>query len=92
MRSHWQCPFCSHRRHDGSQCNPCRPHECVGPTEAERAAFEAPEKILTWLFEMIVVDTLGDSTVGATEVTSGDDYIDVQTKVGKFRVKIEPAP
>ena len=94
------CIFCQHERHDtdcyaraadGSRC------DCCGPTEAEQAAHDAPDKILSWLHEVLEAETWGSSTrvpVGLIEVAhyANHDYLEIDTKHGKFRLRIEKAP
>lgn len=90
------CPFCPHERHDDSDCygraSNNKQCECCGPTEAERAAIDAPSKIVSWLYEVLEAETWGSSArtdVGVTEVSANDESLEIDTKFGRFRLKIE---
>ena len=91
MSRRLSCPFCPHGNHDGRDCERCLPSECCGANEQERTAFDAPEEITDWLAELIEADTWGGSAVGATEVVGSDDYLEVETKFGRWRLKVERA-
>jgi hypothetical protein len=93
-----KCPFCPHERHDERECGAIAgsirrptdmPCECVGPNEAERAAIDMPEKILDWLYLILENEALSSSLV--TDVKHFDGRLELETKAGRFNLRIERA-
>jgi hypothetical protein len=67
----------------------CLPSECVGPTEDERSAFEAPEKILDWLYLVLENETLCSSLVTDVHHYVDPERLVLTTPAGLFALKIE---
>jgi len=91
------CPFCPHPRHDDSDCRGRaaggKQCECCGPTDKERAEIEAPGKILDQLRE-VISDAITYDELDVTEVVhyTEPDFLQLETKHGRFKLTIERVP